>query len=75
VFKPGAVEMIQQRLESVGALRLQEATGGLGAATRSALARFQETNHLFITGEPDDDTLRKLGLNPKNIFEDRTGEE
>ncbi|HVU51375.1 MAG TPA: peptidoglycan-binding domain-containing protein, partial [Polyangia bacterium] len=68
-LRPGAVEMIQQRLESVGALRLQESTGELGAATRSALARFQEANHLPITGEPDEATVRKLGLRPENIFE------
>ena len=68
-LKPGAVQMIQQRLESVGALRLQQSTGEMGAATRSALARFQETNHLPITGEPDEATVRRLGLDPRNIFE------
>jgi peptidoglycan hydrolase-like protein with peptidoglycan-binding domain len=72
-LKPGAIEMIQQRLESVGALRLQQSTGEMGAATRSALARFQEANHLPITGEPDPATVRKLGLNPSNIFETASG--
>jgi peptidoglycan hydrolase-like protein with peptidoglycan-binding domain len=68
-LKPGAVEMIQQRLESVGALRAQQSSGEMGAATRSALTRFQEANHLPLTGEPDEATVRKLGLNPQNIFE------
>jgi peptidoglycan hydrolase-like protein with peptidoglycan-binding domain len=72
-LKPGATEMIQQRLESVGALRLQQSTGEMGAATRAALARFQEANHLPITGEPDEATIRKLGLKPENIFETPLG--
>ena len=72
-LKPGAVEMIQQRLESVGALSAQQSTGEMGAATRAALARFQEGNHLPITGEPDEATIRQLGLNPKNIFESPLG--
>ena len=72
-LKPGAVEMIQQRLESVGALSLQQSTGEMGAATRAALARFQEANHLPITGEPDEATIRMLHLDPKNIFETPLG--
>jgi hypothetical protein len=70
-LKPGAIEMIQQRLLSVGALQAQQASSE-SAAMRSALTRFQEANHLPLTGEPDVATVLKLGLDPKNIFEQPT---
>jgi peptidoglycan hydrolase-like protein with peptidoglycan-binding domain len=77
-LKPGAVEMIQQRLESAGVLRAQWAStqqtpGGMSAATRAALTRFQEANHLPPTGELDEATVLKLGLEPRNIFEPAPG--
>jgi hypothetical protein len=73
VLKPGAVEMVRQRLEVAGVLRAQQvsgqpAPGELSASVRSALARFQEANHLPPTGELDEVTVLKLGLRPKNIF-------
>jgi peptidoglycan hydrolase-like protein with peptidoglycan-binding domain len=72
-LKPGAIQMIEQRLESTGALALQSATGELGAATRAALIRFQEANELPPTGEVDEVTVRKLGLDPSKIFEPPLG--
>jgi hypothetical protein len=69
-LKPGAVKMIQQRLESAGSLQAQDATGQLDALTHAALARFQQANELPPTGEPDEATVRKLGLEPTNIFEE-----
>ena len=45
----------------------------MDAVTRSALARFQDANQLPPTGEPDEATIRKLGLNPKKIFESALG--
>jgi hypothetical protein len=72
-LKPGAVKMIQQRLENAGSLRAQEESGQLDAVTRSALERFQDANELPATGEPDEATIRKLGLEPRNIFEPAPG--
>jgi hypothetical protein len=75
-LKPGAVKMINQRLKVMGALPEQtvalheedDATE-LSASSRAALMRFQQANQLPATGEPDVATVRRLGLNPTNIFE------
>ena len=72
-LRPGAIQMIQQRLESLGTLPAQKGSGELDAATHAALARFQEANHLPATGEPDGETVRMLGLRPSNIFEPAPG--
>jgi hypothetical protein len=67
-LQPGAVQMIQQRLESNGALRTEQASGEMDAVTRAALARFQEANHLPPSGALDDATVRRLGLDPRRIL-------
>jgi hypothetical protein len=71
-LRPGAVEMVEQRLEVAGVLLAQEVSGQPGEemspATRMALTRFQEANQLPATGEIDEPTVLKLGLEPKNIF-------
>ena len=77
-LRPGAAEMVRQRLEAAGVLRAQQvsgqpAPGEMSASVRSALARFQEANHLPPTGELDEATALKLGLHPKNIFEPAPG--
>jgi hypothetical protein len=74
-LQPGAIEMIQQRLESAGALPAEAATGHLDAVTRAALERFQGANALPVTGEPDAETVRKLSLDPRRIFEAPLGSE
>jgi hypothetical protein len=78
VLKPGAAEMVRQRLEVAGVLRAQQASGQpapgeMSASVRSALARFQEANHLPPTGQLDEATVLKLGLRPRNIFEPAPG--
>jgi hypothetical protein len=72
-LQPGAVQMIQQRLEIHGAMRTQQASGEMDAVTRAALSRFQEANHLPTTGEPDAETVRKLGLDPRRILAPEPG--
>jgi hypothetical protein len=68
-LKPGAVKMIQQRLAIAGVLPEVQTSGLMDAPTRAALMRYQQANGLPATGEPDDATVRKLGLRSENIFE------
>lgn len=49
----------QSRLMNLG-YTIQEEFGALGPATRDALSRFQETEGLEVTGQPNDQTLSKL---------------
>jgi peptidoglycan hydrolase-like protein with peptidoglycan-binding domain len=72
LLKPGALEMIQQRLSSAGALSEERQTGVLDVETRSALRRFQGANGLPATGDPDGATVNKLGLKANDVF--RTGD-
>jgi hypothetical protein len=68
-LKPGAVKMIQQRLAIAGVLSEVQTSGAMDPPTRAALMRYQQANALPVTGEPDDATIRKLGLRSENIFE------
>ena len=68
-LKPGAVKMIQQRLAIAGVLSEVQTSGAMDPPTRAALMRYQQANGLPVTGEPDDATIRKLGLRSENIFE------
>jgi hypothetical protein len=69
LMKPGAVEKIQDALRGRGLL--QEPTNGrLDDATTHALMAFQKTEELARTGAPDRETLRHLGLKPKEIYKD-----
>jgi peptidoglycan hydrolase-like protein with peptidoglycan-binding domain len=68
LLKPGAAKMIQQRLEDAGALQEEQETGAMDAVTRSALTRFQRAAGLPATGEPDADTVEKLGLKARDVF-------
>jgi len=49
---------VQNRLRNLG--YGCEVTGKLDAATRRALRKFQEAEQLQATGEPDDETMKKL---------------
>jgi hypothetical protein len=76
-LKPGAIEMVQQRLEAAGILPAQEASaepGEMSASTRTALERFQRGSGLPATGELDEETVLKLGLQPRNIFFETTSD-
>jgi hypothetical protein len=68
LLKPGAAKQIQSKLAATGALSPDQMTGELDGPTRAALARFQAKNDLPATGDPDDSTIRKLGLDAKEIF-------
>jgi peptidoglycan hydrolase-like protein with peptidoglycan-binding domain len=68
LLKPGAAKMIQQRLENAGVLPEEEETGAMDAVTRAAISRFQDAHGLPATGEPDLDTVEKLGLKAKDVF-------
>jgi peptidoglycan hydrolase-like protein with peptidoglycan-binding domain len=43
-------------------------TGELDDKTQAALKAFQKKNDQPATGLPDFDTLRRLGLDPKDIY-------
>jgi hypothetical protein len=43
-------------------------TGTLDSEANAALQKFQADQHLARTGAPDQDTLRELGLSPKDIL-------
>jgi hypothetical protein len=57
---PGhAISGVQSRLRNLG-YNLGDEHGELGPVTREAISRFQETEGLEVTGEPNDQTLAKL---------------
>lgn len=68
LLKPDALEKIQSKLEANGQLDKDYSAGKFDPNTRTALRNFQEANGLPATGAPDDATVRKLGLNPSDIF-------
>jgi peptidoglycan hydrolase-like protein with peptidoglycan-binding domain len=68
LLKPEAVEAIQGKLASRGALAKDDRSGKLDDPTRKALRAFQRDNNLPATGMPDDLTVKKLGLDPGQIF-------
>jgi len=67
LLKPGALESIQRKLAHEGALK-GEPTGKMDAATQRALAEFQRKHDMPATGVADDATVKRLGLNPADIF-------
>jgi murein L,D-transpeptidase YcbB/YkuD len=75
LLKPGAQERIEQRLADEGFLRRgdQPKSAARGetqpaASFDEALRRFQAHEHLPATGMPDQETVRKLGLDPDDVF-------
>jgi len=64
---PDGPRIIQKALADRGYLR-EAPTGKFDGQTRKALQRFQAEHDLPGTGAPDHATVRKLGLNPKEIF-------
>lgn len=68
LLKPEAVEAIQGKLASRGELGRDDRSGKLDDPTRKALRAFQRENNLPATGMPDDLTVKKLGLDPGQIF-------
>jgi hypothetical protein len=63
--KPGGTERLEVALNKAGFL--QESSGANEGDLRQAVIRFQAKHDLAKTGFADHETLRRLGLNPKDI--------
>jgi hypothetical protein len=68
LLKPGAEKKIQEKLSDKGVLDDKSPSGELDGPTREALRRFQHDQGLPATGMPDDATVKRLGLDPGDIF-------
>jgi hypothetical protein len=64
---PGQVKRIQEKLHDRGLLK-GPPSGTIDDATRVALKRLQKDADLPETGLPDHETVRKLGLDPDDVF-------
>jgi hypothetical protein len=63
---PGQLEKIQDRLVRRG--MLERKSGGLDETTRAALKKFQKSQDIPETGLPDQETVKRLGLDPDQVF-------
>ena len=63
LLTPGAEQKIHDKL-SAGGFMKEDANTSTGAALR----RFQAAHDLPPTGAPDHETVRRLGLNPDDLF-------
>lgn len=61
LLTPGADDKIRDKLVAAG-------FAADGKSTKEALRRFQKANDLPATGVPDHETVKKLGLDPDQIF-------
>jgi peptidoglycan hydrolase-like protein with peptidoglycan-binding domain len=69
LFVPGGVEKIQKALADRGYLDVDRAKKGeIDEATSAAIRKFQSDQGLARTGNPDHETLRRLGLDPDALF-------
>jgi peptidoglycan hydrolase-like protein with peptidoglycan-binding domain len=69
LFVPGGVEQIQKALASRGYLEMGSVKGGdIDAATSAAVRKFQSDQGIARTGNPDHETVRRLGLDPDSLF-------
>lgn len=55
------IRQVQQALDQKG-FKAGNADGKLGPETKQALQSFQKSQHLQVTGQPDQQTLAKLGI-------------
>ena len=67
-LEDGAVKKIQDRLVALDFLGADQASGELDGRTSEGLRKFQKSRDLAATGTPDQETVRRLGLDPKQIF-------
>jgi hypothetical protein len=63
LLTPGAEQKIHDKLSAGGFMK-----GDANASTEAALRRFQAAHDLPSTGVPDHETVRRLGLNPDDLF-------
>ena len=61
LLAPGADDKIRDKLAAAG-------FPAHGKSSKEALRRFQRANDLPATGIPDHETVKKLGLDPGDIF-------
>ncbi|HEY2027891.1 MAG TPA: peptidoglycan-binding domain-containing protein [Myxococcales bacterium] len=69
LFVPGGVEQVQNALAHKGYLDMGQAKEGeIDAQTSAAVRKFQSDQGIARTGNPDHETLRRLGLDPDKLF-------
>lgn len=69
LFVPGGVAKLQKALADRGYLDLSAADEGeIDAATSAAIRKFQSEQGIARTGNPDHETVRRLGLDPDQLF-------
>jgi hypothetical protein len=66
LMNPGSARKIQEALRSKG--YLETVSGDLDQPTSAALRRFQHDQQLATTGAPDRETLRRLGVDPQEVY-------
>lgn len=66
----GAARRIQDALGQRGYLAKPSGRDELDDATAAALRRFQRDERLPATGAPDRETLRRLGIDPSDVYRD-----
>ncbi|BDG08399.1 peptidoglycan-binding domain-containing protein [Anaeromyxobacter paludicola] len=72
MLAPGGATKIQDALASRGLFHGQK-SGKIDTETSGALKRFQAREGLAATGAPDHETLQRLGLDPKQVFQTNPG--
>jgi peptidoglycan hydrolase-like protein with peptidoglycan-binding domain len=72
LLRPGAVRQIEQALIKKGYLKV-EVEQEIDPATQTALMRFQKDAGMAATGFPDALTLKKLGLDPDQVYASPSG--
>jgi peptidoglycan hydrolase-like protein with peptidoglycan-binding domain len=69
LFVPGGVEQLQNALAHKGYLDMSQAQKGeIDAQTSAAVRKFQEDQGIARTGNPDHETVLRLGLKPDDLF-------
>jgi hypothetical protein len=69
LFVPGGVEQVQHALASRGYLDMAEVKRGVvDAPTSAAVRKFQSDQDIARTGNPDHETVRRLGLDADALF-------
>ena len=66
-MNPGSARRIQEALRERGLLA-GAPSGELDEPTSAALRRFQRSEDLAQTGAPDRETLRRLGIDPQEVY-------
>ncbi len=69
LFAPGGVEKLQKALADRGYLDTSDVRAGdMDEATSAAIRKFQADQGIARTGNPDHETVRRLGLDPDELF-------